>query len=363
LRRFVVLAFPLAGCAIGDKADMPASYSKGLVTRNGIATMELEIDAATTSFMVTAEAVNLDALVAIETIHRPSGAKAFDWMDWYYERTFITASVWPMSTDVVLNWPIRAEDAPLTAGDWEVSFVAVDDSGRGLSDIELEAVVQTKADPDYSEGTVNVVIAYAGFVAPHPDVVDGVEQAVERWREVWSPHGLFINERYVLAEVSEHLPFVGEGDEIFDDLSSQIGEDEVLMLIGESIGGEQAYYGVSGNIPGSLVSTPRSAVQLSWLANTGLDGDFSSDDIRLFGETMAHELSHYMGLFHPVEITFDAWDAVNDTPLCGGQLDCESDLGDNLMYPYPVCTITECTPQEDITPVQAGISHRYTGTL
>lgn len=350
----------LVGCSVGDKSGLPPSYNRGLVTTNGIATMELEIDAETSTFMVTAEAREL---IAIEQVHRPNGTVAFDWMDWYYEDTYITAAVWPLSTDVVLNWPIRAEDPQLTAGDWEVSFAAVNEDGYPLDDVEIEVTVQTKADPDFSEGTINVVIGYADGIGTMADIVTAVELAVERWHDVWAPHGLDVEVRYTALDIDKHLPYVGSGHPTYTELSSEIGEDEVLMVIGESIGGEQIFYGVSGNIPGSLISTPRSAVQLSWLANTGLDGVFSDDDIRLMGETMAHEVSHYMGLFHPVEVTFGAWDAVSDTPKCLSQTVCESQLGGNLMYPYPVCSPTECTPQETLTDVQVGISHRYTGTL
>ena len=38
------------------------------------------------------------------------------------------------------------------------------------------------------------------------------------------------------------------------------------------------------------------------------------------------------------------------------------DLGDNLMFPYPVCTFRECVPQQKMTDGQVGVVMRYTGT-
>ncbi len=364
MNRIYIFMVVLMACQQGKEGEKPSSYSTGVVTNNGIATAEVEIDSDATTFLVTAKAWKSNVMIAVETIRRPNGSVTLDWMDWYYENTYLMAGIWPRAQDVVVNWPVRAEDPPLTGGSWEITFAAVNANFQYLDNIEIDLLIQTKADDDFETGAMNVVIAYAEGVSSIPGVEEGIERGVERWREVWLPHGLFLNERYIEVNIDKDMAFVGNGDETFDHLSQQIDDDEVLMIIGESIGGEQLYYGVAGNIPGSLIDSPRSAVQISWLANSGLDGDFSDDDIRLMGETMAHEMGHYMGLFHPVEIEFNAWDAASDTPQCASANTCEAQLGDNLMYPYPVClSSTACIAQEEITTIQAGIAHRYTGTL
>jgi len=350
-------------CQQGKETESPDSYSTGVITNKGIATAEVEIDPDASTFLITAEAWDTEAMLAVETIRRPNGSVTFDWMDWYHEDTYLMAGVWPRAKDVVVNWPVRAEDPPLTGGMWEISFAAVNSAYKYMDNVEIELNIQTKADDDFQDGTVNVVIAYAEGITTMPDVVEGIELGVERWREVWAPHGLTLTERYIEANIDKDMAFVGDGDDSFNHISQQIEDDEVLMIVGESIDGQQQYYGVAGNIPGSLLGSPRSAVQISWLANSGLDGNFSEDDIRLMGETMAHEMGHYMGLFHPVEIEFNAWDAASDTPECRTMNTCESQLGDNLMYPYPLCLGSSCIAQEEITNIQAGIAHRYTGTL
>ncbi|MEM6926414.1 MAG: hypothetical protein AAF602_05770 [Myxococcota bacterium] len=125
--------------------------------------------------------------------------------------------------------------------------------------------------------------------------------------------------------------------------------------------------GLAGGIPGAASATPRSAVQVSTLGAAGTDGRFDGDDIRLLAETMAHETAHYLGLFHPVEAIargtpWSVFDALSDTPRCGSRRTCETRLGSNLMFPFPVCEPgASCDPQEVLTEEQATVMQRYVG--
>jgi hypothetical protein len=133
-------------------------------------------------------------------------------------------------------------------------------------------------------------------------------------------------------------------------------------VVGESIAGDADYlYGEAGGIPGPFAAQPHAAVFVSWLANAGGDAAFDDEDILLFGETMAHEMGHYLGLFHPVEDGWDAWDAVADTPDCSAIGECEDALGDNLMFPYPVCGARACVRQSALTEIQGGVVQGYIG--
>jgi hypothetical protein len=131
---------------------------------------------------------------------------------------------------------------------------------------------------------------------------------------------------------------------------------DYIAMIGTSV------VAATGNIPASLVSTSRSVILVSWLGVCGTDGIFSEDDIEAYGESLAHEAGHYAGLFHPVDgAFFDHWDALDDTEGCTDQSTCEASLGENLMFPYFVCSKKGCTRQRDLTPDQGGVLHRYTG--
>ena len=63
---------------------------------------------------------------------------------------------------------------------------------------------------------------------------------------------------------------------------------------------------------------------VSWLEGAGYDGQFNAEEIQMLGETMAHEIGHYMGLYHPVEASYNYWDALEDTEECGTWNACEA---------------------------------------
>jgi hypothetical protein len=97
--------------------------------------------------------------------------------------------------------------------------------------------------------------------------------------------------------------------------------------------------------------------------HSGVDATFDDDEIDLMAGTMAHEVGHYMGLFHPVEGGFAEWDALADTVDCTRRSECEDELGTNLMYPYSICDNTSCTLAEDMTAGQVSVKQQYLGTL
>jgi hypothetical protein len=47
---------------------------------------------------------------------------------------------------------------------------------------------------------------------------------------------------------------------------------------------------------------------------------------------------------------------------CGSLSECEEELAKNLMYPETVCTDGFCEWQEELTPEQVAVLHRYVGS-
>jgi hypothetical protein len=135
------------------------------------------------------------------------------------------------------------------------------------------------------------------------------------------------------------------------------------VIVGEQIRNERGTYGVSAGVPGTTLQTRHSYVVLSWLAHSGIDATFDADEIELMGETMAHEVGHYMGLFHVVEGGYSAWDALDDTVDCTRPRDCEDALGTNLMYPYSICSQSGCVNADQMTLDQVAVKQRYMGAL
>jgi hypothetical protein len=326
----------------------------------GVLAVEVDVTDGVDSFLITAVT---DWYASLETLYDPDGNVVLYWEDWYWESYSLTNAFFVEAGDSELNYPIRTEDGPLLAGTWIAEFAITDTDSNYVGEYPAEVTVQTKDDSDFDNGIVRARIVYADGVSDDDVATTGTEDGVERWKEIWAAKGLELQVDYASGSIDPDLPWPdGLSDDIADE-SAEFWDSDVTVLIGEELDGSQDYYGVSGGIPGTLIAGPRSAVLLSWLANAGGDGEFSDEDIRLYGETLAHEVGHYMGLYHPVEDGWEYWDALSDTVECDNTQDCEGQLGDNLMFPYPVCTINECVAADQISVDQAGASHRYTGAL
>lgn len=322
----------------------------------GRATFEIEIDGSTDGFLLTAEA---NGWVAMETISNPQGEVVFTWEEWWDAEENITSSIWPLSWDSTTNWPIRASDEALEEGTWTVTVGVFNEDGDSMAWRNVAGTVQTKEDTDLTAGTIAVTVAFTDTVQNDDAVMAAADQAMDRWREIWAQMNVDVAFTIIETDISSDLPY--PDDEAIQQLSEEGSETDVLMIIGETVNDSTDYYGFAGSIPGPLVATPRAAVVVGWLAHAGIDGEFDDQDIRIFGETMAHETGHYLGLFHPVEAEYDGWDALGDTPYCESESECHELMKNNLMFPYPVCGFSTCQPQGELTEQQGGVMHRYVG--
>jgi len=107
--------------------------------------------------------------------------------------------------------------------------------------------------------------------------------------------------------------------------------------------------GIAGGIPGPLghQGLPTSAVVLA--AGPHFYDGFDSE---YFGTTLAHEIGHFLGLFHTSESTGSNWDPLPDTPECTSP-SSPSNCGDgtNLMF----WTGGPNDPQTSISAEQANV--------
>jgi hypothetical protein len=331
--------------------------------RDGWLEVQVDVTEAHGAFMVSAQTEKEGAYLSVEEVYDPSGNLVMSWEDWYESDEWIGEPFFAWYKDVFFNWPIRAEDGPLTPGTWSVIVTAVDDWWTYVP-AELELSVQRKKDSDPDNGTVQIWIVYAKGIEKEDGVAEAVEGAVEHWERMWQPYGLKLEVEYGnMPGMDPALPIPGENSDEIEQLSARSNGEQIILVIGETVDGDQWTYGMAGGIPGPMVPSDRSAIAISWLVHAGKDASFDEEEIRVFGGSLAHEVGHYMGLCHPVEDGYESWDALADTPTCSNQSSCEEQLGSNLMFPYSICDWTSCAVQERLTDDQVVLSQQFSAAL
>jgi len=126
-----------------------------------------------------------------------------------------------------------------------------------------------------------------------------------------------------------------------------------VFLVADIDAGGRDVGGISGGtpIPLGMHGTPGSGIVIA------ADMFLSNDDSKQLGRTIAHELCHALGLFHPTEADGRVFDPLPDTPVCpidhdqngDGILDareCAALGGDNLMFATSDAEDTQLTPEQ-----------------
>lgn len=312
------------------------------------------------SFLMTVEAKQDGIVTMASSAVAPSGQQVYTWDDWNNTSENYTYAVYPETAVSTLNYPVREQDAPYTAGTWNIEFFTLDRTGDYINGVPVNIWLYVNQDDDVTTGCVYVDINYAGDLGSDKAITSAVDQALARWNQIWLAHDLKVIPLHVAnTTIDETAPSPRDGDDVYTGLADS--DDPIVhLVIAESIAGEDAL-GEAGSIPGSMAATPHSAVTISWLQHAGSDGSFDAQDIRTMGETMAHEASHFLGLFHPVEISngeATSFDALDDTPACDTRETCDSLLESNLMYPYATGAA-----QGDLTEEQVSVLQRWSGVL
>lgn len=331
----------------------------------GFMRLDFEVLPGDGGFAVTGVVAD-DELIYVDRLVAPDGEVVFQASD-HWESDYNYTNAGFSDNVVTLNWPIEAGDRVVEPGFWEVELRTDRTSTTPVS-------VVFKQDNTFSQGSLNVDILLTGDLANQSALVDGLQDAIGRWRQViFDDAGIELIAELRSADTRDELFPPGQGDAaIYETLSAARRLRGVTVVIVDTVVGNNAVLGIAGGIPGPLVPTPSSAVVISATEAAGRDGVLSRAEIELLGETMAHEVGHYLGLFHPIEIPdvgerIVSWDNLDDTIDCTNFSGCNQLLGANLMYPIPVCAVgfeADCPDfvgQIELTTEQQGIAQRYTG--
>ncbi|MEQ1566072.1 MAG: hypothetical protein ABMA64_10580 [Myxococcota bacterium] len=355
--------FAAAGCdpkfAEEELAGARHLYTRLTSNVKGTASVKVPFYAQETAFLatVTTEAPNAAHFRSVRDTNDAPVFEAFAWNDSPYSKT----NAGFVADVVSLNWPIQADDPTVFPGKWAFEIGVVDANKNYIAaPITLDLLV--KDDPDFEAGALDVSVVYAGGLERDDALWAAVEEAKLQWVDLYAAMGIDVSfTSYAYAPGDLGAPAFGD-ETAYVDIANDTAPRSVNLVISDEIAGYSDIYGIAGDIPGPLIPTTRSAVQVSASLAAGTDWEFTPEEVRLLAETMAHEVGHYLGLYHPVEIEWGAWDVLPDTPECQSEEECIDELGANLMFPYPVCGPASCTPQDDLTQEQAAVANRYTAT-
>lgn len=334
-----------------------------LTTRTGAdgsAYVDIDVEKGDSDMLITL--TTDDGLVYFREVFGADGSLIFDGNKQWSLPNSLSYAYWPDVT-ASFNWPILANHQ-LPEGRYTVRVAVDDDNYRPVENAEVRLQAQFSDDPSFDSGDLSVNVVFTGGTEGDPAVQAAVDEAIRQWGAIYNKvqvNTTFQTSVFGTAELFQP-PSYGTWD-LYEQLmaGNEMGTLNLVVVPEFTGAGGSWTLGLAGGIPGSLVPTGNAAVAVNVGAHWGNDMKFSEDEQRIFAETMAHEVGHYLGLFHPVEDGWNAWDSVNDTPECNNRNDCEGQLGPNLMFPYTVCNGSSCTPQDTLTEGQKAIMQRFVG--
>ena len=359
----VVWLFTVLGCqsTLVDAGEVDgARYLYGTVGArgNGLARVTIEVEEGEDALLVSSRPVEPPFEVFVRRLTDPNGVNvllASDLTGIQFSKTnavFVDA----VST---LNWPVSDADAALVPGTYELEIGVVDDTLNFASQA-VDIDVLLKSDEDFATGALAVSVVYTDGLEEDDSVVDAVDDALAQWQALYAQAGIDVQFDVVVVDESGLLPPAFGLEERYVEFSEATPARTVTLVLSETIAiDDLEVLGIAGDIPAPLIPTTRSAVQISLAMAAGPDGSFDDLDTRILAETMAHETAHYLGLFHPVEReAWRQWDILEDTSQCRNESACVERLGGNLMFPYPVCNLRTCTPQNELSANQVSVLNR-----
>ena len=337
-------------CARRSDADENLRYLRfgsGQVTTAGTTKLTVKVPAGSVSFALVLDG-NGDADVLANRIEAPSGTLAFDMND-SDSKNFSEQHILPY-TVVVPNHP----SVTMEAGKWELNLLATEDV-----EVTATALIQT-AEQDTQTLSARVILVLsddqdldATSAAENPEfqaLLNGIA-------DVFSQAGIQFSVVETLGVDADQATEYGVLDSI-DGENSELAQllrlggdtdDRVINLFfveDIAVGsGRTRIAGVSGGTPGppTFNGTGRSGVAINLSSFLADPTDIDTTII-----TTAHEVAHFLGLFHTSEKNgggedSEGFDHLADTPQCeigndangNGLLsveECSDADGFNLMF-------------------------------
>lgn len=187
--------------------------------------------------------------------------------------------------------------------------------------------------PTPTSSTLDVQAYVTGTQFSASDIQGGLD----RLKQTYESAGLIINlkDTIVVSGGQYATVDIDFNDSTTSALISQGTANTVNLFFAEDLAanGTSGLLGIASGIPGSI------GIQGSYNGVLiGLAAHESGNQLnsQLLGETAAHEMGHWLGLFHTTESSGQSHDPLDDTPECNSSSpsasNCRNSGGDNLMF-------------------------------
>lgn len=246
-----------------------------------------------------------------------------------------------------------------------VTVARTENGGIPISEANVIFKVHSRTDGNFNSGTLRVNLFYVGDIGQSAVGKSAVAAGLLEFRRIYANAGIALAVSEFDISGSNVIPNPLNGSSFYQSAAATANSPSVNIFIAGDVSGEEnTILGIAGGLPAPAFPSTRSALVVSLLTGAGMDGNFDTVELRLLGESMAHESGHYLGLFHPVELTsgsVDGVDPLTDTPTCSTKNECVNNdsLAGNVMFTQPVLDPSgDYVPQNLLTSQQSAVLNR-----
>jgi len=190
------------------------------------------------------------------------------------------------------------------------------------SSLEVRAIVERRAGgvPDESRIDLNVFLA-PGLAITGPETDTKLQDVLSRVDDIFGQIGLAVGDvdYYQLGDTAYNSVSESEFPALLGETSVASGTRMNVFFVQTAIGG--GVLGVAAALPGPKLNA-------SGVSGVMVDYDWSN--AAAVGQVTAHEIGHYLGLYHTAESDGQTWDIIEDTLECPGE--CTTASGGYLMH-------------------------------